>query len=947
MSEVALPAGSGVREYVIERVLGEGGFGITYEARHVHLAGRFAIKEYFPWGVARRESDGRVTARSTPDAEEAFRWGLDRFVEEAQTLELLDHPAIVKVRDVFVENGSGFMVMEFVDGETLEERVLRAGPLPEAEVIELVRRAADGLAAVHGKAFLHRDVKPSNIMLRGDTPVLIDFGAARRTDTGKATTTMLKSHGFSPIEFALPLMGTGPWSDIYSLAATAFFALTGEAPPDAQEKRYGAPSDPIRKLGAKAGASRFLKQIDAALAVKPGDRPQSVAAWIAAMDIAPTVADANEGPPDLVPLAAAIGAFGVVAAVAVGELLERDPTTFSGGAAGAIAGLVALAVLGGLAATAGRLVMQIAARGASGPRAARGSRGAMRIVGIVLAPVVALAVLVAFVIVGLIGPLLLPDWNVLDSAVREMVNAGAQWAGAFGGGAFAVPPVVAPWVAPLIARPLSARRPTWGAPSWRKATAGLAAASAAVAVGPLVRSALHVETRDAIVQLGRSGLFPGDVPDELDDQDHAAIRQAQAEAGLPQTGELDRATIRAIRRRETTNAWTIDASKGHGRREIESALYYCDGDCVLTLTPGTYDLGSTRAFLQPDPAAASEQAKPKSEEAKGIVLSGQDDERTQDAAQAAMEAMGLDPTTGLTLSGTFNLSGVDSRALTDGPIQRRRGSITLRGVAGRERPLLTWNGVIFAGADALVLENLRVRSAIQTPGGDSTGDEARRALDLRGVSVECPTEGERPRALIDVTSGSDPVRLRDVTANAGSRCGHALVVSLGTAYRDGETVPVTPQGPIEIVNSTFQSADLQAVWINAFLENTDERKRAPKDPLTVTFDGGRLASGEGSAIVLEGNASATLRRLRLDSPGSFNGVFTADISRATLDDVTGACVLGADRSRITLQGGSVQGCGSRGYVAFYARDDAVIDARGVAGVNGNVAEAGRGKVTVR
>lgn len=279
--------GSNVREYRLGDVLGIGGFSVTYEAYHAHLGKHFAIKEYFPASLAKRKPEGGVTARTEPSKQELFEKGLERFLKEARTLEAINHPNIVKVRDVFVEGGTGFMVMDFIDGETLEARVLRDGALSPRTVQPLIDRLCTGLKAVHASGFLHRDIKPSNIMLRSadNEPILIDFGSAKSLEVKTSATTQFVSHGYSPLEMSATRLESGPWSDIYSLSASAWFALKGKAPSDAIAERFSAENDPLEPLVNIGGPwVQFLSSLDHGLSLYPDKRPQSVAAWQESFD---------------------------------------------------------------------------------------------------------------------------------------------------------------------------------------------------------------------------------------------------------------------------------------------------------------------------------------------------------------------------------------------------------------------------------------------------------------------------------------------------------------------------------------------------------------------------------------------------------------------------------------------------------------------------------------
>jgi serine/threonine protein kinase len=282
----ALPAHHRLHWYVIERVLGQGGFGITYLARDTNLDQPVAIKEYLPVDVAARRDDAAVGSR-TDGSRERFRWGLDRFIKEARMLARFDHPNIVRVHSVFELNSTAYMVMRFEAGETLSQLLESRGTLGEDELLRILLPVLDGLALVHTAGFIHRDIKPDNIHIRADgTPVLLDFGSAR-TAIGKARTlTILVAPGYSPFEqYYGSAESQGPWTDIYGLGATCYRAIAGRAPLDAIARSKGILGGgrdaivPAAVVGAGRYSGRLLAAIDHALAFSEKDRPQTIAEW--------------------------------------------------------------------------------------------------------------------------------------------------------------------------------------------------------------------------------------------------------------------------------------------------------------------------------------------------------------------------------------------------------------------------------------------------------------------------------------------------------------------------------------------------------------------------------------------------------------------------------------------------------------------------------------------
>ena len=277
----ALPPGSRIAEYEIVRVLGAGGFGITYLAFDHRLDGPVALKEYFPADLATRDDTWRVSATASTKRD-VFAWGLERFLDEARAIHRFRHPNVVRAHRYMEANGTAYIVMEYVEGESLKAILDRRGRLSPEEWRPWMEALLDGLEHVHSHSYLHRDVKPANIVIRGATgePVLVDFGSARAQQRDRTHTQVLTT-GYAPIEL-YSAGGQGPPSDLYALAAVSHRALTGNVVPSAPDRVLNDEYVPLAESASSADPV-WLSAIDQALALRPQNRPQNAGAWRVAL----------------------------------------------------------------------------------------------------------------------------------------------------------------------------------------------------------------------------------------------------------------------------------------------------------------------------------------------------------------------------------------------------------------------------------------------------------------------------------------------------------------------------------------------------------------------------------------------------------------------------------------------------------------------------------------
>lgn len=279
----AIPAGTKLQggAFSIGRVLGQGGFGITYLGGDARLNRPVAIKEFFLQGCARQHISVHPTDAITLADYESAREG---FLEEARRLAQFQHPFICQVFHSFQENNTAYMVMEYLRGTTLQDEVNRQGTLSESEAVTIINKIGEALEIVHRANLLHRDIKPDNIMLvEGGRPVLVDFGAAREFAAGKTKRmTATLTPGYAPMEQYGRHARFGAYTDIYALGATLYHLLTGIAPIEAPDRMMGVELDPPRKVNSNVSQS-VSDAVLWAMEVKVDQRPQAVRDFLSAL----------------------------------------------------------------------------------------------------------------------------------------------------------------------------------------------------------------------------------------------------------------------------------------------------------------------------------------------------------------------------------------------------------------------------------------------------------------------------------------------------------------------------------------------------------------------------------------------------------------------------------------------------------------------------------------
>jgi serine/threonine protein kinase len=276
-----LPVGAHLQEFVVEKLVGIGGFGIVYQANDTLLGRSVAIKEYMPTSMASRRDGSTVSVRSEAYTQD-FESGKRSFINEARMLARFKHAALIEVFRFWEQNGTAYMATPFYEGKTLKEKLQAKQPeqVDQAYLLKILHPIFDALEVMHAEQIFHRDISPDNIMVLPDgRPILLDLGAARKVlqEGAQALTVMVKP-GYAPIEQYADdaTVKQGPWTDIYALGAVINHAITGKAPPPAASRLLKDSRVNLRDLDFEGFTPEFLSATDAALRVRPEDRPQSI-----------------------------------------------------------------------------------------------------------------------------------------------------------------------------------------------------------------------------------------------------------------------------------------------------------------------------------------------------------------------------------------------------------------------------------------------------------------------------------------------------------------------------------------------------------------------------------------------------------------------------------------------------------------------------------------------
>jgi serine/threonine protein kinase len=283
----SLAIGSQIGDYRIIDILGAGGFGITYKAEDTVMHRLVALKEFLPQELAGRSNDASTVIPKT-NCSDDYQYGLDKFLDEARTLAKFNHPNIVKAYTLVQANGTAYLVMEYVEGEALDEHLKKihfSGNMAESRIREIIEPVLKGLAEVHKAGLLHRDIKPGNIYLQsgGDgqnNPMLIDFGAARQSVGEKSKSiSAIISQGYAPPEQYTTRGKQGPFTDVYAIGAVMYYLVTGEKPIESTDRQHeimGGEIDPLPPISSDEYTEAFIQAVIQSMVLVAKKRCQNV-----------------------------------------------------------------------------------------------------------------------------------------------------------------------------------------------------------------------------------------------------------------------------------------------------------------------------------------------------------------------------------------------------------------------------------------------------------------------------------------------------------------------------------------------------------------------------------------------------------------------------------------------------------------------------------------------
>ncbi len=272
------------KRYLMGKVIGEGGFGITYSAWDSQKQIKVAIKEYYPSGYVSRDPRSNKVIINSKLNHAASNRGLKRFIEEAQNLSKIRNlSGIVSVLDFFALNDTAYIVMEYLDGISLKKYIHRKGKLTALNALTILKPVIYSLEAVHEQGLIHRDISPDNILLTRDGEVkLIDFGASKHANPDGQSVSIVLKQGFAPEEQYRLHGEQGPWTDIYAMAVTIYFCITGQLPPESIQRMYEDTMLPPSALGADI-LEETEKALLKALSVFAKDRYRDIPSFARAL----------------------------------------------------------------------------------------------------------------------------------------------------------------------------------------------------------------------------------------------------------------------------------------------------------------------------------------------------------------------------------------------------------------------------------------------------------------------------------------------------------------------------------------------------------------------------------------------------------------------------------------------------------------------------------------